>query len=74
MLIAQIFRKPLSQLGESYYEIAGAWEDASIKRVQRTQVDTARFSDCERYLAQVLPEEPELSVEPGSELPEAIVP
>jgi uncharacterized protein (TIGR02099 family) len=74
VLIAQIFRKPLSQLGESYYEISGPWEDASIQRVQRTQVDTARFSDCERYLAQVLPEQPELDAEPGSELPEEIVP
>jgi len=74
LLISQIFRKPLSQLGESYYEINGSWEAARIQRVQRTQVDTARFSDCERYLAQVLPEQPELEVEPGSELPEAIVP
>jgi len=74
VLIAQIFRKPLSQLGESYYEIGGSWEQASIQRVQRTQVDNTRFSDCERYLAQVLPEQPELDAEPGSELPEEIVP
>jgi uncharacterized protein (TIGR02099 family) len=74
VLIAQIFRKPLSQLGESYYEIGGTWEEASIQRVQRSQVDNTRFSDCERYLAQVLPGQPELDAEPGSELPEEIVP
>ncbi len=77
LLISQIFRKPLSQLGETYYEVTGPWENSVVKRVQRSQVDTNRFKDCERYLAEVLPESPdqaELSAEPGSELPAGMVP
>ena len=77
LLISQIFRKPLSQLGETYYQVTGPWNSSQVKRIQRSDVDTARFRDCERYLAQILPELPgetELEAEPGSELPEGIVP
>ncbi len=77
LLLSRIFRKQLSQVGESYYEIKGAWETPQVKRVDRDEVDSDRFSDCARYLAEVLPppdNADELVTEPGSELPEEIVP
>lgn len=77
LLLSQIFRKPLSQLGESYYEIKGSWEAPRVERVDRSSVDGSRFSDCERYLAEILPsggEAGDLVSEPGNELPEEIVP
>ena len=56
LLISRIFRKPLSQIGESYYEIQGSWEEPQIDKVQRIDVDTTRFSNCESLLPEVLPE------------------
>jgi uncharacterized protein (TIGR02099 family) len=56
LLISRIFRKPLSQIGESYYEIQGSWAEPAIDKVQRTDVDTTRFSDCEALLPEILPE------------------
>ncbi len=77
LLISQIFRKQLSQLGESYYQIVGSWENPTIERVQRNEVDSSRFKDCERYLSELIPEEvapEEQVVEPGTALPPEIVP
>ncbi|HHQ15008.1 MAG TPA: hypothetical protein ENK16_08250, partial [Chromatiales bacterium] len=71
LLISQIFRKQLSQLGESYYEITGPWENPSVERVQHSDVDSSRFKDCERYLSELIPEEvvpDEQVVEPGTAL------
>ncbi|UCG72635.1 MAG: TIGR02099 family protein [Chromatiales bacterium] len=56
LLISRIFRKPLSQIGESYYEIQGSWEQPNISKTQRIDVDTTRFSNCEALLPEVLPE------------------
>lgn len=56
LLISRIFRKPLSQIGESYYEIQGSWEQPDIEKIQRIDVDTTRFSNCEALLPEVLPE------------------
>ena len=56
LIFSQIFRKPLSTLGESYYRVSGTWEEPQIDRVQRAEVDLEPFRDCEQYLAQVLPE------------------
>jgi len=56
LLLSQIFRKPLSALGEAYYRIDGSWDQPAVNRVQRAEVDMTRFRDCERYLAEVLPE------------------
>jgi uncharacterized protein (TIGR02099 family) len=61
LLISQIFRKPLSALGESYYRVSGRWEDPEINRVQRAEVDLEPFRDCEQYLAQVLPNPQDLA-------------
>ena len=55
LLISQIFRRPLSALGESYYRVLGAWDNPSVNRVQRSEVDIRPFRNCEQYLASVLP-------------------
>jgi hypothetical protein len=66
LLISRIFRKPLSQIGESYYQIKGAWDDPQIAKIQRIDVDTTRFSDCEALLPEVVPE-PVFVPLPGAE-------
>ncbi|MDH5274927.1 MAG: YhdP family protein [Gammaproteobacteria bacterium] len=58
LLISQIFRKPLSSLGESYYRVSGPWDQPVVTRVQKSDVDLTPFRDCERYLAEVLKELP----------------
>jgi uncharacterized protein (TIGR02099 family) len=54
LLISQIFRKPLSTLGESYYRVSGKWDKPVVDRIQRNQVDAGAFKDCERELAATL--------------------
>jgi uncharacterized protein YhdP len=54
LLISQVFRKPLSTLGESYYRVSGQWEKPAVDRIQRNQVESARFKDCEKELAETL--------------------
>lgn len=64
LLISQIFRKPLSTLGESYYRVAGGWDEPVVTKVQKSDVDLTPFRDCERYLAEALrqlPPEAELT-------------
>ncbi|MDJ0928458.1 MAG: YhdP family protein [Gammaproteobacteria bacterium] len=76
-VFSQIFKKPLSELGESYWQIKGPWETAGAERLARADVDTSRFSACEKYLAEILPapvDADDMVTEPGTELPEEIVP
>ena len=58
LLISQIFRKPLSSLGESYYRVSGGWDKPVVDKVQKSQVDITPIQDCERYLAEALKELP----------------
>ncbi|MEO8443946.1 MAG: DUF3971 domain-containing protein [Gammaproteobacteria bacterium] len=58
LLISQLFRKPLSSLGETYYRVSGPWDQPVVDKVQKNEVDLAPFGDCERYLAEVLKELP----------------
>jgi uncharacterized protein (TIGR02099 family) len=48
LLISQLFRKPLSTLGESYYRVSGGWDHPEVLRVQRGEVNTVPFKDCEK--------------------------
>ncbi len=57
LLVSQIFKKPLSGIGESYYTIRGSWENSAIEKVQRSQLDTAALGDCEQRLPTLSPEE-----------------
>jgi uncharacterized protein (TIGR02099 family) len=64
LLISQIFRKPLSSLGESYYRVSGSWDKPAVLKMQRSEVDVTPFKDCERYLVEALRElPPEAEVE-----------
>ncbi len=54
LLIEQLFRKPLSTLGESYYRVSGGWDKPDVVRVQRGDVDTAAFKDCEQEVTAAL--------------------
>ena len=58
LLISQLFRKPLSSLGETYYRVSGGWDQPVIDKVQKSDVDVTPFKDCERYLAEALKELP----------------
>lgn len=57
LLVSQIFKKPLSGIGESYYTIRGPWEGSEIRKVQRSELDTTPFADCENSLPSLSPEE-----------------
>jgi uncharacterized protein YhdP len=58
LLIAQVFRRPLSSLGESYYRVTGSWDAPEVNKVQRSEVDVTPFRDCERYLTEALSQLP----------------
>ncbi len=76
-LIGSIFGKSLSSVTEFYYEITGPWETASVEKIPRAEVDASRFKDCERLVAELAPAptpEEDLVIEPGSALPEEMVP
>lgn len=57
LLVAQIFKKPLSGIGESYYTVAGDWNAPDIRKAQRSELDTTAFADCESQLPVLSPEE-----------------
>ena len=56
LLITQIFKKPLSNLGGSYFTLTGSWDDPFLTPVERSEIDTTRFSDCEDQLPEMSPE------------------
>jgi uncharacterized protein (TIGR02099 family) len=57
LLISQLFKEPLSDIGETYYSILGPWDDPLFERQTRSQIDTAAFADCEQGLPNLSPEE-----------------
>lgn len=57
LLVAQIFKKPLSGIGESYYTVKGSWSSPDIQKTQRSELDTSALGDCESQLPQLSPEE-----------------
>jgi len=61
LLFTNLFKKPLSAIGESYYRVTGSWEEPGLDKIKRNdQLNLARFKDCEQYLATEIPR---LSVE-----------
>ncbi len=56
LLFSQIFRKPLSTLGESYYRVKGSWDDPSVEQIQGNALDAAPLRNCEAYLAEAISE------------------
>lgn len=57
LLVSQIFKKPISGIGETYYTVSGDWNESNINRVQRSDLDTTPFADCEAQLPNLSPEE-----------------
>jgi uncharacterized protein YhdP len=52
LLFTQLFKKPLSAIGESYYRVTGSWEEPTLEKIKRTdQINLAPFKNCEQYLA-----------------------
>ncbi|MFQ5635009.1 MAG: YhdP family protein, partial [Gammaproteobacteria bacterium] len=59
LLFSQIFRKPLSQLGESYYRVTGSWDNPEIVRLQGSDVDLTPLKNCETYVEDALTAAPD---------------
>ena len=57
LLITQIMKKPLSSIGESYYQVTGGWDDPLFVKVDRDDLDTTSFGDCDKQLPTLSPEE-----------------
>jgi len=56
LLVAAVFKDPLSNIGATYYSVSGSWDDPLIDQQEREAIDQAEFQDCESTL-------PELSAE-----------
>jgi len=54
LIFSQIFRKPLSQLGESYYRVTGSWDDPAVQQLQGSEVNVTPLKNCETYLEDAL--------------------
>ena len=54
LLFSQIFRKPLSQLGESYYRVTGSWEEPEVEQLRSSELDVTPLKNCEAYLEDAL--------------------
>ena len=78
LLVSQIFKKPISGIGETYYTVSGSWDNSDIARVQRSDLDTTPFADCEAQLPALSPEEvtaiEELLNQPAEQPPEQPAP
>ena len=60
LLLSQAFREPLQAISANYYRVSGSWDDPSVKRVLREEIDLGAFGDCARYLEENLTELPEV--------------
>ena len=56
LIFSQIFRKPLSMLGESFYRISGNWDDPDVEPIQGDELDVAPLRDCEAFLSESITE------------------
>jgi uncharacterized protein (TIGR02099 family) len=57
LLITQIFKKPLSGMGGSYFTITGDWDDPQLEEADAGNLDLNQFSECEAELPNLSPEE-----------------
>ena len=54
LLFSQVFRKPLSQLGESFYLVSGSWDEPEVKQLQGSELNVSPLKNCEAYLEDAL--------------------
>ena len=50
LVLQQIFKRPLSEVGRSYYHITGNWDDPVVERVSASNLNAAPFEDCKDSL------------------------
>jgi len=60
LLLSQAFREPLQAISANYYRVNGSWDDPSVRRVLREEIDLEAFGDCARYLEENLTEMPDI--------------
>ncbi len=60
LLLSQVFREPLQAISANYYRVSGSWDEPTVKRVLREEIDLDAFGDCARYLEENLTEMPDI--------------
>jgi len=56
LLFSQIFHKPLSTLGESYYRVTGSWDDPAVEQIRGNDLDVTPLRNCKKYLSDAITE------------------
>lgn len=69
LLISQLFRKPLSTLGESYYRVTGSWDRPTVAPLERARLDVTPFRNCEEEVAVALRQEQSVAPVPAAPSP-----
>ena len=49
-LFTKLLRKPLRNIGVSYYSIGGTWDNPTIEKIPAQEIDMTFFNDCQNYL------------------------
>ena len=60
-MFTKLLRKPLKNIGVSYYSIEGPWDDPKIETIPPQEIDMTFFDDCEDYLAESLEDQENLN-------------
>jgi len=63
-LFTKLLRKPLKNIGVSYYSIGGTWDNPKIEKIPPQEIDMTFFDDCEDYLAESLKNQDNLNNSP----------
>ena len=61
-LFTKLLRKPLKNIGVSYYSIGGTWDNPEIEKI--SEVDMTFFDDCEDYLPESFENQDDLNNSP----------
>ena len=51
-LFTKLLRKPLRDIGVSYYSIGGTWDNPTIEKIPAQEIDMTFFNDCQNYLTE----------------------
>ena len=50
LVLQQIFKRPLSEVGRSYYHITGSWDEPAVERVSASNLNAAPFEECSKVI------------------------
>ena len=53
-LFTKLLRKPLRDIGVSYYSIGGTWDNPTIEKIPAQEIDMTFFNDCQNYLPELV--------------------